>query len=379
MIKAKKFIGLVLTVLLICSVMVVPLTASAQENGDYTYELIIKIHRDRGQEEDPPTVKITGYNGSQRDPIIPSTLEGFPVEYIGSYAFSDNKLITSVTIPNSVSTIYGFAFSGCTDLKTVYLSNSVYKIVDAAFYRCGSLTDVYYSGSEADWNDINILTENDCLKNANIHFNSKLPTEPSTQKPTEAVVTQPVTEATTAEPDTTAPSTQEPTETVEPQPVTEATTAKPDMSEPVTSEPVTTEPATTEPVTDKPTETSSTESVEKPTEATPVKPETSEKKDNPIKVTAKAKTIKLKKLKKKNQTIKAITVKNAKGKVSYKLTGVPKKLGKLVKINSKGVITFKKWKTAKKGTYKLYVTVSAKGNSKYKPAANTVKVSIKVK
>lgn len=76
-----------------------------------------------------------------------------------------------------------------------------------------------------------------------------------------------------------------------------------------------------------------------------------------------------------------MTVKKAKGKVTYKLTkkGTNKKIWKYLKISKKGVITVKKWKKAKKGTYKINVSVTADGNNSYKKASKTVTVKIKVK
>ena len=133
---------------------------------------------------------------------------------------------------------------------------------------------------------------------------------------------------------------------------------------------------TTEPVTDKPTEPIVTEpqpTTPKPTSSV-VKP-SSKLKNNPVKVTVKAKIVKLKKLKKKAQTIKAITIKSAKGKVSCKITKAAK-IKKYLKINAKGVITFKAWKKAKKGTYKIKVKITVKGNSKYKP--KTIKKTVKI-
>lgn len=61
-------------------------------------------------------------------------------------------------------------------------------------------------------------------------------------------------------------------------------------------------------------------------------------------------------------------MKDAQGKVTYKLVknGISKKICKLVKITSKGVITIKKWKKAKCGTYSVKVRINAKGNTKYK-------------
>lgn len=136
-----------------------------------------------------------------------------------------------------------------------------------------------------------------------------------------------------------------------------------------------TEPATTNPIVINPQPTEN-----KPTTPAVVK-STVKKKANTVQVTVKTKTVNEKKLKTKKQIIKAITVKNAQGKVSYKLikSGVSKKIRKLVSINKKGTITINKWKKAKKGTYIIKVKISAKGNANYnlKSIAKTVKIKIK--
>jgi hypothetical protein len=105
------------------------------------------------------------------------------------------------------------------------------------------------------------------------------------------------------------------------------------------------------------------------------------KKENPVKVTAKTKTLKAKKLKKKAQKINAISVKDNQGKVTFKLvkSGITKKVRKLCKINSKGVIKLKKWKKAKKGIYKIKVKVTAAGNASYNAKTITKTVKVKVK
>lgn len=133
----------------------------------------------------------------------------------------------------------------------------------------------------------------------------------------------------------------------------------------------------TQPITDNPTESTTIT----PTQPATVKPTSSvvkpssKLKPNPIKVTIKKKTVKLKKLKKKAQTVKAVTIKSAKGKVSCKITKAAK-IKKYLKINAKGVITFKAWKKAKKGSYKIKVKITVKGNSKYKP--KTIKKTVKI-
>ena len=51
---------------------------------------------------------------------LTSVTIGNSVEIIGSYAFSYCYGLTSVTIPNSVESIGGFAFDGCSKLLEVY-------------------------------------------------------------------------------------------------------------------------------------------------------------------------------------------------------------------------------------------------------------------
>ncbi len=142
------------------------------------------------------------------------------------------------------------------------------------------------------------------------------------------------------------------------------------------------EPETTiEPTSQEP-ETETQLITEEPTTIAPTETTTSaviNKKANPIKVSAKKKTIKANKLIKKAQKIKPLKVTKAKGKLAYKLIkkGSYKKLFKKAKINSKGVISIKKLKI-KKGTYKLKVSVTAKGNIDYKAKKVTKIVKIRI-
>lgn len=100
-------------------------------------------------------------------------------------------------------------------------------------------------------------------------------------------------------------------------------------------------------------------------------------KENTLSVKAKKVKVKFATLKKKKVTIKrakALTVKNAKGKVTYKKTKGSKK----ITVNKKtGKITIKKG--LKKGTYKIKIKVTAAGNGEYAAASKTVTVKITVK
>ena len=62
---------------------------------------------------------ISGYSGSEKDVVIPSTIENYPVVELSTGVFFENNYLESITIPNSVKKIGGLTFSGCTKLKTV--------------------------------------------------------------------------------------------------------------------------------------------------------------------------------------------------------------------------------------------------------------------
>ena len=82
------------------------------------------------------------------DIIIPEKVEYEDVSYtvtsIGEYAFYGCKKLTSISLPNSITTIKLVAFKNC-GLKNIELPNSVTSIANEAFWGCENLTSIYMS------------------------------------------------------------------------------------------------------------------------------------------------------------------------------------------------------------------------------------------
>lgn len=108
----------------------VSMTANADSAySDFEYEL----------NADDTAVKITKYTGSDTEVVIPSEIDGIPVTYIGGYAFQENKELTSVVIPDSVTVIGWGSFVDCTALTSVTLSANLKKLDPYAFRGCTNL------------------------------------------------------------------------------------------------------------------------------------------------------------------------------------------------------------------------------------------------
>ena len=109
-----------------------PWAHASPVSGDWTYVI----------ENDGATIERSTATGAV---IIPSELGGYPVKKVGSAGSifgNPNTSVTSVVIPNGVTTIGEAAFVGCIGLISVTIGDSVISIGNSAFYGCTELTTV---------------------------------------------------------------------------------------------------------------------------------------------------------------------------------------------------------------------------------------------
>ena len=92
------------------------------------------------------------------DITIPSSIKvnesEYTVKYIEGSAFANCSSLTSVTIPNSVTSIGDKTFYGCSSLTSVTIPNSVTSIGNKTFYGCSSLTSVTIPNSVTSIGDL---------------------------------------------------------------------------------------------------------------------------------------------------------------------------------------------------------------------------------
>ena len=113
---------------------------------------------------------LTGYLGNGDAITLPESYKGGNY-VIGASVFKNNTTITSVTIPNSVTSIEKYAFSGCTGLTSISIPNSVTSIGKSAFQGCNKLTIASIGESVTNIGE-NAFYE--CYRLKNVYNNSSL-------------------------------------------------------------------------------------------------------------------------------------------------------------------------------------------------------------
>lgn len=143
--EMKKF-GVFAFALLMLLMLMPALKAEAAVQGDWEYTVFEDGISPEGKKL--YSVEILRYNGSGGNVVIPSTLGGYPVRWIGvtqlfnETPFYECKTLTSVVIPENVQSIGQYAFYGCTSLKKVNLPNSLSYIGFMSFGYCKYLEEI---------------------------------------------------------------------------------------------------------------------------------------------------------------------------------------------------------------------------------------------
>ena len=92
------------------------------------------------------------------------------VTSIGDGAFSGCSKLTDFTVPAGVESIGFGIFNGCSGLTSVAIPAGVNSIGESAFSGCENLKDVYFGSTSNKWRAIKLGSDNDCLRNAGLHF-----------------------------------------------------------------------------------------------------------------------------------------------------------------------------------------------------------------
>lgn len=96
---------------------------------------------------------LMGYAGSDTDLILPENYNGKNYE-IYEKAFYICRELTSITIPDSVTSIGWSAFYNCRGLTSVTIGNCVTSIGGSAFEDCSGLKEIHYKGTIKEWNGV---------------------------------------------------------------------------------------------------------------------------------------------------------------------------------------------------------------------------------
>ncbi len=108
------------------------------------------------------------YRGSEIE--IPASYNGMPVVCVGYNAFNGCSLLTSVSIPDSVTEIEDYAFHRCSSLTSVSIGSGITSIAINAFYLCDSLAEIHISDIAA-WCGIDFADT--LLYGVKLYFNNK--------------------------------------------------------------------------------------------------------------------------------------------------------------------------------------------------------------
>lgn len=131
-----KFFVLTWVIALLGLLVSLPLSAETIDGYEYTV-----INGD---------ATITGYQGDGGHLTIPAAFSGMPVVAIAASSFADCDQITTVVIPDTVTSIGAYAFICCTALSSVTVGTGVAAVGEKAFKDCTALTQVLWNAKNVN-------------------------------------------------------------------------------------------------------------------------------------------------------------------------------------------------------------------------------------
>ena len=153
-------------------------TTTVSEDDETTKTLDTQTKDDQGLTytlNNDGTATVFSCNRTVTSIKIPSNVESngqtYTVTSIGDYAFA-SCYITSVDIPDGVTSIGNGAFSMCSGLTSVDIPDSVTSIGNSAFLKCSGLTSVTIPGSVTS---IGSYAFEDCSYLTKITFEGTVP------------------------------------------------------------------------------------------------------------------------------------------------------------------------------------------------------------
>ena len=111
---------------------------------------------------------LTKYVGKESEVVIPSEIDGKPVTHIGSLCFFDTEtVVSSVTIPSSITAIDESAFYYSDHLESIVIPDTVESIGTRAFAWCNALETVTFGNKITSIPD---YCFNHCIKLKEVNF-----------------------------------------------------------------------------------------------------------------------------------------------------------------------------------------------------------------
>lgn len=135
--KTMMFVALIVTMVCLVGLCSVAFAAETFIEDGFEYKVVSRKE-----------VEIIGYSGSDDEPSISSSVNGYEVVGIGASAFRDNHNIKELLIWADLEYIGDYAFYNCTSLSEFSIPNKVVTIGGSAFEGCTSLAEITFWGGK---------------------------------------------------------------------------------------------------------------------------------------------------------------------------------------------------------------------------------------